>query len=106
MNLHNLIPHKYGLHTPETTTKYLELLNKECHIKFEDCSWGNDLTDSAYSVDPDIFVFFPNSSFDCFEEEKFSRFLVIYNRESVGKKEEEFSFDTIKEVIKELNSKH
>ena len=95
---------KYGLHTPESTTKYLNILNKDSLIKFKDVSWGNDLTDSAYNEEKDIQVFFPNSTEDSSDEEKFNHFLVICNRETAAKKEVEFQFATIEEVIIKLNS--
>lgn len=67
---------KAGYHTPEMTTRLLKELNEKSPIPFEDSSWHNDQVDSAYNVDYQIHVYFPNSEEDNAEEELFNDFQV------------------------------
>ena len=91
------------IHTKETSTKYFEILKKDCNIEFEDSSYGNDSCDSVYNEKHIIQIFFPNTTKEessYFED--FHTFNIMENENQENTKE----FNTIKEVINYLNKNY
>lgn len=73
---------EYGFHTPKSTKKYIETINDNCPLKFEDTSWHNDLCDSCtYEIDYDkgefIQIMLPNSDRNIPQNEEFNTFCIM-----------------------------
>lgn len=70
------------IHTPEQSKAFLTLINSLSSIKFTDCSYGNDCTDSIYNDEYKMQIFLPNveNPFDVYSsDENFAHFSISYS---------------------------